>query len=142
VAEIKPANEEKAQTEAGNIEKPRPSSVQQEIPGIAAAQTDILFGSIELQVTEGADPEELTEWTKALRNIPLLRVLSMQKSASDPGNNFLILTDAPTPLIGILKKMSLVKEVRKENDKIFVTLVNRGARNKVVSQNKPTDSKI
>ena len=133
ITESKPIIEKKTQPDI-SPDKPRSAIVQPEVPATTQAQSDILFGSIELHVTDGADPEELSEWTKALRNIPLLRVLSMEKSASEQGNKFLILTDTPTPLIGILKKMSSVKEVRKENDRILVTLSGRGSRHKATSR--------
>jgi vacuolar-type H+-ATPase subunit H len=140
IVESKPLSEDKVQPEPGP-DKLRYIPPQPEVPATTQAQSDILYGSIELQVTDGADTEELAEWTKSLRNIPLLRVLSMEKTASEQGSKFLILTDAPTPLIGILKKMSSVKEVRKENDKLLVTLSGRGPRYKATSQTKTNESK-
>jgi cell division septum initiation protein DivIVA len=96
---------------------------QMEAPVISNEQAELFTGEIELEVDQDADPTELSEWTNALRNIPLLRVLSNKYSSSGQARGFLIVCSQPNPLIETIYKMPMVKNVKKEDNKLLVSLL-------------------
>jgi hypothetical protein len=92
-------------------------------PVTASGDQDELFqGSVELEIAAGAGEAETARWIAMLRKVPGLRVLSIQNAAPGAAGRFLILNDAPTPLIGILKAMPLVHDASRQDTKVVVTL--------------------
>ena len=86
---------------------------------------ELFQGSIELEVTAQADAAELTQWISMLRKIPGQRVLSNQGSSSGPPYKFLVLNNAPIPLLSMLRAMPLVASASREDKKLLVTLSDR-----------------
>ncbi len=68
----------------------------------------------------------MTRWIAMLRKVPGLRVMSIQNAAPGSAGRFLILNDAPTPLIGILKAMPLVDDAIRQDAKVIVKLSDGG----------------
>jgi vacuolar-type H+-ATPase subunit H len=112
-----------------SIEKSTPiKPVTQKVnPPVPTAQSEMFIGSVEIDIVDAADTPELTSLANTLRSIPALRVLPVRKTKTGQEKGFLVLCDAPKPLMDIIQKMPMVKSVRKEDKKILITLLNKAA---------------
>jgi NADH dehydrogenase/NADH:ubiquinone oxidoreductase subunit G len=127
---------------AGQVEKmsrPGPEEAGQVVrealrpapPAAVAADdpADMFLGSVELEIAAGAGEAEMARWIAMLRKVPGLRVLSIQNGVPGSAGRFLILNDAPTPLLGILKAMPLVRDAARQDNRVVVTLADGGRQN-------------
>jgi hypothetical protein len=108
------------------VAQEKPESVEL-VPELAAGSTAenqaVLFqGSVELEITDGADIGQFSRWVEDLRRTPGLRVFSIGDSAYGCANRVLVVSNEPVPLLRILREMTFVKDAVKKDGKIQVTL--------------------